>query len=69
MPRTWKEHQTYISHYITVVYKHFPGGSVGKELSCNAGDPGSIPDLCTSSEFHMWASRGKDWYLTKLGEV
>ena len=21
----------------------FPGGSVGKESSCNAGDPGSIP--------------------------
>ena len=22
---------------------HFPGGSDGKESSCNAGDPGSIP--------------------------
>ena len=23
----------------------FPGGSVGKESACNAGDPGSIPGL------------------------
>ena len=23
----------------------FPGGSDGKESTCNAGDPGSIPDL------------------------
>ena len=23
----------------------FPGGSDGKELACNAGDPGSIPGL------------------------
>ena len=23
----------------------FPGGSHGKESACNAGDPGSIPDL------------------------
>ena len=22
----------------------FPGGSEGKEPTCNAGDPGSIPD-------------------------
>ena len=26
----------------------FPGGSVGKESTCNAGDPGSIPELGTS---------------------
>ena len=25
--------------------KIFPGGSDGKELACNAGDPGSIPGL------------------------
>ena len=25
--------------------KKFPGGSVGKESACNAGDPGSIPGL------------------------
>ena len=23
----------------------FPGGSVGKESACNAGDPGSIPGV------------------------
>ena len=23
----------------------FPGSSVGKESTCNAGDPGSIPEL------------------------
>ena len=23
---------------------YFPGGSDGKELACNAGDPGSIPE-------------------------
>ena len=25
--------------------KGFPGGSDGKESACNAGDPGSIPEL------------------------
>ena len=25
------------------VHKGFPGGSVGKESACNAGDPGSLP--------------------------
>ena len=25
-------------------YKGFPGGSVGKESACGAGDPGSIPE-------------------------
>ena len=25
--------------------KSFPGGSDGKESVCNAGDPGSIPEL------------------------
>ena len=27
---------------------YLPGGSDGKESSCNAGDPGSIPGLGTS---------------------
>ena len=27
----------------------FPGGSAGKESSCNAGDPGSIPGLGRSA--------------------
>ena len=25
-------------------YEGFPGSSVGKESTCNAGDPGSIPE-------------------------
>ena len=28
----------------------FPGGSDGKESACNAGDPGSIPELGRSPE-------------------
>ena len=53
----WKFFLTYISHkhtsdqpwdirqrvYITNTF--FPGGSVGKESACNAGDPSSIPGL------------------------
>ena len=27
------------------VHMGFPGSSAGKELACNAGDPGSIPGL------------------------
>ena len=27
----------------------FPGGSAGKESTCNAGDPGSIPGLGRSA--------------------
>ena len=29
----------------TPVFKDFPGGSDGKESTCNAGDVGSIPGL------------------------
>ena len=29
---------------------HLPGGSVGKEFTCNAGDLGSIPGLGRSPE-------------------
>ena len=31
----------------------FPGGSVGKESACNAGDPGSIPESGRSLEKEM----------------
>ena len=31
----------------------FPGGSVGKESPCNAGDPGLIPGLGRSPEKEM----------------
>ena len=35
--------------YIFIIMRAgFPGGSVGKESTCNAGDPGSIPELGTS---------------------
>ena len=30
-------------HCLTHTHGHFPGGSVGKESACNAGDTGSIP--------------------------
>ena len=29
----------------TCMYMGFPGGSAGKEYTCNAGDVGSIPEL------------------------
>ena len=29
----------------TASYQGFPGGSTGKELACNVGDLGSIPEL------------------------
>ena len=29
--------------------KGFPGGSLGKESACNAGDPSSIPGLGSSA--------------------
>ena len=32
-------------HTFTKVGSHFPGGSVGKESACNAGDQGLIPGL------------------------
>ena len=31
--------------FIVIFYEGFPDSSVGKETSCNAGDPGSIPEL------------------------
>jgi len=35
------------------LYLGFPGGSDGKESSCNAGDPGSIPGWGRSLEKGM----------------
>ena len=44
----------------------FPGGSDGKESTCNAGDPGSIPGLRGSLEkgyaIHS-SSLGLSWWL------
>ena len=32
--------------FLSFVFEHhFPGSSAGKESTCNAGDPGSIPGL------------------------
>ena len=36
---------SYYILYTLYVYMGFPGGSDGKESTCNAGDPGSIPGL------------------------
>ena len=33
----------YVSVYMYVSYRDFPGGSDGKESACNAGDTGLIP--------------------------
>ena len=30
-------------------YQRFPGGSAGKESTCNAGDPSSVPGLGRST--------------------
>ena len=32
----------------------FPGSSAGKESTCNAGDPGSIPGLRRSPGKRVW---------------
>ena len=32
-----------VNLYIFIIYMGFPGSSVGKESTCNARDPGSIP--------------------------
>ena len=46
------------------LYLGFPGSSSGKEFTCDAGDPGSIPGLGRSTEEgigyplqYSWASR------------
>ena len=33
----------YVSVYMYVSYRDFPGGSDGKESACNAGDTGLTP--------------------------
>ena len=38
--------QTQLSNFYL---RDFPGSSVGKESTCNAGDPGSIPELGRST--------------------
>ena len=57
----------------------FPGSSAGKETTCNAGDPGSIPGLGRSPGEELvyplqysWASlvaqMGKNPWVLSLGE-
>ena len=48
------------------IYKGFPGGSDGKELACNTGDPDLIPGLERSpGEGHdnplQYSCLEKDW--------
>ena len=61
----------------TLYYLDFPGSSAGKESTCNAGDPGSIPGLedpleegmATHSSILAWRSpmdRGA-WQATAHG--
>ena len=41
-----------LTHIFIQIYPHlrgFPDSSVGKESTCNAGDPGSIPGLGRST--------------------
>ena len=52
----------------------FPDSSVGKESSCNAGDPGSIPGLGRSPEVRERlptpvenSMDGGSWWATVLG--
>ena len=49
--------------------KVFPGGSVGKEFTCNAGDTGSIPGLGRSLEKEMAThSSVLAWRIPGTGE-
>ena len=38
-------HDWVAEQHILVYILGFPGGTDGKESACNAGDPGSIPEL------------------------
>ena len=42
-------HGSFLSFIAKELYGGFPGGSVGKESSCNAGEPGLIPGLGRSA--------------------
>ena len=45
----------------TPVFLGFPGGSAGKESACNAGDPGSIPELGRSAGKGMGCPLQYSW--------
>ena len=38
-----------ISYLMKYIWGGFPDSSVGKEFTCNAGDPGSVPELGRST--------------------
>ena len=38
-----------ISYLMNYIWGGFPDSSVGKEFTCNAGDPGSVPGLGRST--------------------
>ena len=40
----------------------FPSSSVGKELTCNAGDPGPIPELGRSSGEGIGTHHSLKWW-------
>ena len=40
-----KQNKTKQTNKQKLVYNRFPGSSAGKEATCNAGDPSSIPGL------------------------
>ena len=45
-----QQHESTICLCVCIyIYIGFPGSSVGKESTCNAGDPGSIPGLGRST--------------------
>ena len=43
------------------LYGGFPGSSAGKESTCNAGDPGSIPGLGSSPGEGIGYQRQYSW--------
>ena len=45
------------------VVRGFPGGSVGKESACSAGDPSSIPGLGRSLEKEMASHSSTAWRI------
>ena len=49
---TWTTCYFYRYFYtiLFILFMSFPGGSVGKEFACNAGNLGSIPELGRSGE-------------------
>ena len=38
-------HKFDLVYLLSILFEGFPGGSVSKVYTCNAGDPGSIPEL------------------------